>query len=533
MTSEDKPKPITKTDRHTAITDYINSRGFVEVAELATFFDVTAETIRTDLVAVAESGRIQRVRGGARPTPADDVVAEGWKPRDLMLSERAELFTELKRSIAATAALELPEEEDGYVILDAGSSVSQLAATFPTGRAMHVMTNSVEIASELARNDRLDVTVTGGQTRAGSLAVVGGLAATQINRFHANVAFISSDAASIARGLLTVDSEEAELKRCMIGAADRVVALLDHTKFEDSRGARIKAATWAEIDLVITDTGAPPALIEALQKVVPEVRVAPPRRVVGVDVGGRGIRAGIIDTTTGKLIGNRLRRPTPQPSTVEAVVEVVTAMVGELQWLGPVGVAMPGQIKNGRVGTKTYLDDSWYRTDAVAVFSDALQRPVTVINDGDAAGRAEADFGAGAGVVDGVVIMLVVGTGVGSFMMEDGRAIPNTEFGQTALSVGNAQNLTRRKQLDELGIETWSAHFNELMAVLAKKHKPTRIIVGGGISKNYEAISHNLIAPHGVELVVAKARNLAEMIGAAHWRSAQDRTLVEETIDEP
>ena len=518
------PQPMTRTDRRSAIVAFIDHQGFVDVPELARHFEVTAETIRTDLVALADTGRVQRVRGGARPALAAEDEPKSRTPLDLMLSERADEQTELKRSIAAIAALELPEDEGGLVILDAGSSVSQLAATFPTNRRMQVVTNSVEIASELVGNDRLEVVVTGGRVRPGAMSVVGGSAATEISRVHADVAFVSSDAASIQRGLMSIDSDEAELKRHMINSAERVVALLDHTKFERARGARISAAAWDEIDLVITDTAAPQELVDQLRSVVPEVRLAPPRRVVGVDIGGRGIRAAIIDTNTGTLVSERLRRPTPEPSTVDAVANVVKAMVDELAWAGPVGVAMPGKVHDGKITTKTYLDDSWFRTDASTAFSEKLKRPITVINDADAAGRAEAEFGAGAGV-DGTVIMLVIGTGVGSFKLENGSAVLNTELGHTPLSFGSAHKLTRRSQLEKLGVDVWSKHFNELIEVIAKKHKPAKIIVGGGVTQDYEAIGHLLKAPPGVDLVVAKARNRAEMIGAAHWRSAHDHLL--------
>ena len=521
---ENHTTALTKVDRHSAIASYVDGNGFVEVTELAQNMNVTAETIRTDLLAMAKDGRINRVRGGAQPATREDQSAKSDGPLDLMLSGRANQQPELKRSIAAIAALELPEEEGGMVILDAGSSVSQLAATFPTDKPTNVVTNSVEIAAELASNNNVDVTITGGKVRPGALAVVGNAAIEEISERYADIAFVSSDTASIKRGLMSFDGDEAELKRHMVKSAERVVALLDHTKFDHPRKASVNAAKWSDIDVVITDTSASEELLTQLRSVVKEVRVAPPRRVVGVDIGGKGIRAAIIDTATGTVVGERKRRPTPKPSTVESVVDVVSALVAELQWDGRVGIAMPGKLEKGKVTTKTYLDDSWYRKNAEKEFSDALERPVTVINDADAAGHCEAEFGAGAGV-DGTVIMLVVGTGIGSFKMDRGSVIHNTEFGHVPLALGAAHNLTRRDQLEKLGKKQWSKNFNELLEVIAKKHKPARIIVGGGFTKDYEDIEDLMHAPKDVELVVAIARNRAEMIGAAYWRSAHDRSL--------
>ena len=515
---------ITKDARHRAMTAYIKTVGVVGSAELAQEFSVTLETVRTDILSMSAAGLIERVRGGARwpqPVEVDPPDVATVAPLDLMASRRANQHTELKRSIGLKASHELPSGNKGLVILDAGSSTSQLATCFPTDRNITVMTNSVEIATELSRVERLTVVVPAGTVRAASLSIIGPTTALEFSRIRADVAFISTDSASTKHGLLCADIAEAALKHQMAESADKVVALLDHSKFAGNSELRHVALAWDEIDVVVTDSSAPIDLRERLELLEIRVEYAEPRRVVGVDIGGDGIRAAVIDTHTGTLVGSRVRLPTPNPSTVESVVDVVKSLVAELNWAGPVGIAMPGLIRDGTVTTKHYLDNSWFNTNAEEAFSNALERQVRVINDGDAAGLAETQYGTLAGL-KGTAIMLVIGTGIGSFKVRDGTPVLHTELGHTKLTGGPAHMLTSRGKVDELGLDKWAEHFNELLLTIAEEEEPGTIVIGGGVSKNYESIKDKLKEPPGVKLQLAKARNHAEVIGAAYWRSKKD-----------
>lgn len=154
-----------------------------------------------------------------------------------------------------------------------------------------------------------------------------------------------------------------------------------------------------------------------------------PRRGFGVDVGGSGIKGGVVDLSTGQLIGDRLKLPTPQPATPSAVAKTIAKVVNEFGWTQPLGVTYPGVVTGGVAQTAANVDKSWIGTDARAVISAELDgQPVTVLNDADAAGLAEERYGAGKDKT-GVVVLLTFGTGIGSAVIHNGKLLPNTEFG--------------------------------------------------------------------------------------------------------
>ena len=144
-------------------------------------------------------------------------------------------------------------------------------------------------------------------------------------------------------------------------------------------------------------------------------------RVLGIDIGGTGIKAAPVDVTTGELLAERKIMDTPRPATPEAMSLVVTELASAFDWPGPTGVTFPGVVINGTVRTAANVDKSWIGTNAAELFSQALGGPATVLNDADAAGVAEMTFGAGAGA-RGTVLMLTFGTGIGSALFVDGAS---------------------------------------------------------------------------------------------------------------
>jgi polyphosphate glucokinase len=164
----------------------------------------------------------------------------------------------------------------------------------------------------------------------------------------------------------------------------------------------------------------------------------------GIDIGGSGMKAAIVDLTTGELVSDRFRIDTPQPATPDAMAEVLCELIAHHEWSGPLGVAFPAVVRQGVVGSAANIDKSWIDVDADALFSAASGCDVHMLNDADAAGIAEMQFGVGA-LADGsprpgVVMMLTFGTGIGSGLFVDGVLVPNTELGHLELDGVNVRN---------------------------------------------------------------------------------------------
>ncbi|GMR03107.1 MAG: ROK family protein [Acidimicrobiia bacterium] len=235
---------------------------------------------------------------------------------------------------------------------------------------------------------------------------------------------------------------------------------------------------------------------------------------LGIDIGGSGIKGALVDFTHGMLIGTRLRIPTPDPSTPGALVSATLDLVNQHDWQGPIGIAVPGVVRDGVVRTAANIDDAWIGLDAAAMFSEALGRPVTILNDADSAGLAEARYGAGAGI-RGVVLLLTFGTGIGSALMNNGVLVPNTEFGHLEFrgSSAEAYAAARLVKRDSMTIGWWAQRVNELLAYVEILLSPDRVIIGGGISKRFEEFAHLLDTV--AEVVPAQLRNNAGIVGAA------------------
>jgi polyphosphate glucokinase len=207
----------------------------------------------------------------------------------------------------------------------------------------------------------------------------------------------------------------------------------------------------------------------------------------GVDIGGSGIKGAIVDLDRGDLATERVKYLTPNPSTPEAVAEVVARLVKEAEWTGELGATFPAVIKNGVAKSAANVDKSWIGTDVDKVFTDITHCDVTVLNDADAAGIAEARFGAARGV-RGVVIMLTFGTGIGSALLLDGQLVPNTELGHLEIDGGDAEKKASSAAKDNEGLsyKQWAKRVQKYLRHVEKLFTPDLFVLGGGVSKNAE-----------------------------------------------
>lgn len=237
-------------------------------------------------------------------------------------------------------------------------------------------------------------------------------------------------------------------------------------------------------------------------------------RVFGIDVGGSGIKGAVVDVSTGTLITDRRRIATPQPSSVEAVAQVIDDLTAQQQWTGDVGVTFPAVIKDGIARTAANVDKSWIGTDVDAAFTAASGCAVSVLNDADAAGLAEARFGAGKGV-SGVVLVLTFGTGIGSALLLDGRLVPNTELGHVELDGHDAETRAAASVKDRHGMsyQDWATRVQKYLRYLERLFTPDLFIVGGGVSKKADRWVPRLELTTPV--VPAQLLNSAGIVGAA------------------
>ncbi len=235
----------------------------------------------------------------------------------------------------------------------------------------------------------------------------------------------------------------------------------------------------------------------------------------GIDIGGTGIKGAPVDLATGKLVTDRKKIATPHPATPEAVTEVVKEVAQSFGWTGVVGATFPGVVVNGTIRTAANVDKSWIGTDAAGQFGKAIGTGVAVLNDADAAGIAEMTFGAGVGV-QGTVLMLTFGTGVGSALFVDGVLVPNTEFGHIEIRGKDAEKrASERGKTDHgWGWKDWTERVSEYLQHLEALLSPGLIIVGGGISKESEKWVP-LLTGIQAKIVPAALHNDAGIVGAA------------------
>lgn len=239
-----------------------------------------------------------------------------------------------------------------------------------------------------------------------------------------------------------------------------------------------------------------------------------PEQAFGIDIGGSGIKGAVVDTSTGELLTDRVRIVTPQPSTPDSVAAVVAQLVKQAEWHGVVGATFPAVIQHGVARSAANVDRSWIGTDVDAVFTDATGEQIIVLNDADAAGIAEARFGAARDVA-GVVILLTFGTGIGSALLVDGTLVPNTELGHLELDGHDAETRAAASARDreKLSYKQWAKRVQKYLSHVEKLFTPDLFVVGGGVSKEAHKWVPHLDLHTPVE--PAQLLNNAGIVGAA------------------
>jgi polyphosphate glucokinase len=237
-------------------------------------------------------------------------------------------------------------------------------------------------------------------------------------------------------------------------------------------------------------------------------------QALGIDVGGSGMKGAPVDTTTGTLLAERFRLPTPESGKPKAMAKVLTEIVAHFEWKGPVGVGFPAALQNGVALTAANIHPKWIGTDAAALFSEASGCPVRVLNDADVAGLAEMRFGAGR-ECRGVVMMVTIGTGLGTALFIDGKLLPNTELGHIEIDGLDAEvkATDAARKRENMSWAEWAVHFNRYLCTLEKLLWPELFILGGGGVKKFAEFSSLLTVR--AKVVPAQFLNEAGIVGAA------------------
>ena len=244
-------------------------------------------------------------------------------------------------------------------------------------------------------------------------------------------------------------------------------------------------------------------------------------QALGIDIGGSGIKGAPVNTKTGKLLEERVRIPTPKGAKPKAVAEVVAEIAHSLKWKGPIGVGFPAPIKNGVALMAANVSEKWVGLNADEVLTSATGCPCKVGNDADVAGMAEMQFGAGKGQ-HGTVIMLTLGTGIGSAIYYNGHLVPNTEFGHLQMNGMDAEHRASdaARQLKEMSWKKYAKRLNEYLNEMEKLFWPDLFIIGGGISKYHEKYLPLLTLQ--AKIVPAQFKNEAGIVGAALYSQGMD-----------
>jgi len=242
-------------------------------------------------------------------------------------------------------------------------------------------------------------------------------------------------------------------------------------------------------------------------------------KILGIDIGGTGIKGAVVNTKTGELLTERFRIPTPQPATPEAVANVVKEMIAHFNWKKAVGCSFPTTIVNGKCIHSGNLSAAWLNVRVDKLFKKVCKLPFFVSNDADLAGLAEVSLGA-AKKEKGLVIVVTIGTGIGSGLFFNRKLIPNLEVGRMLHTNGEiiefyTADSVRKKE--NLSLEEWAKRFNSLLAYLKIVFTPSLVVLGGGISKKYNTFKPFLNTD--VKVKVAEFKNNAGIIGAAMYAS--------------
>lgn len=247
--------------------------------------------------------------------------------------------------------------------------------------------------------------------------------------------------------------------------------------------------------------------------------------VLGIDIGGSGIKGAIVDSRSGELLSERQRFDTPEGATPDAVAATVAALVTHFNWRGPIGCGFPAAIQQGVARTAANIHKSFVGTDVVKLLSERTGCASYVVNDADAAGMAEMACGAGKGR-KGVVLMVTIGTGLGTALFSDGQLLPNTELGHIILANGQegerwASDAVRKNE--DLNWKKWGKRFNDYLMQMEALFWPDTIILGGGTSKKFDKFAELLSVR--AEVIPAAALNQAGIIGAALYAAHHHKLL--------
>jgi polyphosphate glucokinase len=245
--------------------------------------------------------------------------------------------------------------------------------------------------------------------------------------------------------------------------------------------------------------------------------------VMGIDVGGSGIKGVPVDLETGELMGERFRLPTPDKALPDEVADTVAGVVKHFEWQGPIGVGFPAVIRAGIVHTAANIHDSWINVHGERLLSERTGNPVFMLNDADAAGLAEMRFGVGKERSKGVVILVTIGTGLGTVIFVDGKMVPNTELGHIEIRGKDAERRASDavRQRKEMSWEKWAGRLNEYLSTLEKLFWPDLFVLGGGVSKVSEKFIPLLQLR--TDVVPAMLLNQAGIIGAALYADMRSR----------
>ena len=243
--------------------------------------------------------------------------------------------------------------------------------------------------------------------------------------------------------------------------------------------------------------------------------------IMGIDVGGSGIKGVPVNIETGEILEDRFRLPTPREAKPSEVADTVAEVLKHFHWSGPVGIGFPAVVRNGIAYTAANIHKSWIETNAEQLFSQVTGCPAFVLNDADAAGIAEMKFGVGREHPLGVAIMITIGTGLGTALFVDGKLVPNTELGHIEIRGKDAETRASdaARQRKEMSWEEWGAKFNEYLNAMERLFWPDLFILGGGTSKMFSKFV-SYIHVHA-EVVPAQLLNQAGMIGAALYASGR------------
>jgi len=236
--------------------------------------------------------------------------------------------------------------------------------------------------------------------------------------------------------------------------------------------------------------------------------------VLGIDVGGSGIKGAPVDIATGKLMDERFRIKTPKGADPQPVADVVAEIARSFKWKGPIGIGFPAPIKAGVAMMAANISDSWVGTNADDLFTKTTGCECKTVNDADAAGFAEMEYGAGQGQ-PGTVIMITLGTGIGTAIFHRGKLLPNTEFGHLEMNGRDAEYRASdaARQREDLSWKKYAKRLNRYLAEMEKLFWPNLFIIGGGISKKSEKYIPLLTIDTPV--VPAQFLNEAGIVGAA------------------